>query len=69
MGRNGDFKSINLMKEAFLLNFRPIAVIDVGKFFNEMAILSPSNEVIARMKEGLQSYLVRILQAEVPEQT
>jgi len=32
------------------MNFRPIAGIDVGKFFSEMAILSPSNEVIARMK-------------------
>ena len=44
------FKSINLVKEAFLMSFRPIAGIDVGKFFSEMAILSPSNEVIARMK-------------------
>jgi len=44
------FKSINLIKEAFFMNFRPIAGIDVGKFFSEMAILSPSNEVIARMK-------------------
>ncbi|SCG83022.1 transposase IS116/IS110/IS902 [Proteiniborus sp. DW1] len=32
------------------MSFRPIARIDVGKFFSEMAILSPSNEVIARMK-------------------
>ena len=32
------------------MNFRPIAGIDVGKFFSEMAILSPSNEVISRMK-------------------
>ena len=32
------------------VNFKPIAGIDVGKFFSEMAILSPSNEVIARMK-------------------
>jgi len=32
------------------MNFRPIAGIDVGKFFSEMAILSPSNEVVARMK-------------------
>src|SRR5690606_39437531 len=32
------------------MSFRPIAGIDVGKFFSEMAILSPSNEVIARMK-------------------
>jgi transposase len=32
------------------MNFRPIAGIDVGKFFSEMAILSTSNEVIARMK-------------------
>ena len=32
------------------MNLRPIAGIDVGKFFSEMAILSPSNEVIARMK-------------------
>lgn len=31
------------------MNFRPIAGIDVGKFFSEMAVLSPSNEVIARM--------------------
>jgi len=44
------FKSIYLEKEAFLMNFRPIAGIDVGKFFSEMAILSPSNEVVARMK-------------------
>jgi transposase len=32
------------------MNLRPIAGIDVGKFFSEMAILSPSNEVVARMK-------------------
>ena len=32
------------------MTLRPIAGIDVGKFFSEMAILSPSNEVIARMK-------------------
>ena len=32
------------------MNFRPIAGIDVGKFFSEMAILSPSNEVVAHMK-------------------
>jgi len=32
------------------MNFRPIAGIDVGKFFSEMAVLSPSNEVVARMK-------------------
>jgi len=32
------------------MNFIPIAGIDIGKFFSEMAILSPSNEVIARMK-------------------
>ena len=29
------------------MNFRPIAGIDVGKFFSEMAILSPTNEVVA----------------------
>lgn len=32
------------------MSFRPIAGIDVGKFFSEMAVLSPSNEVVARMK-------------------
>jgi transposase len=32
------------------MNLKPIAGIDVGKFFSEMAILSPSNEVVARMK-------------------
>lgn len=32
------------------MSFRPIAGIDIGKFFSEMAILSPSNEVVARMK-------------------
>jgi len=32
------------------MSFRPIAGIDVGKFFSEMAILSPSNEVVSRMK-------------------
>ena len=32
------------------MSLRPIAGIDVGKFFSEMAILSPSNEVVARMK-------------------
>ncbi len=32
------------------MNFRPIAGIDVGKFFSEMAILSPSNEIVSRMK-------------------
>ena len=32
------------------MNLEPIAGIDVGKFFSEMAILSPSNETVARMK-------------------
>jgi transposase len=32
------------------MNFKPIAGIDAGKFFSEMAVLSPSNEVIARMR-------------------
>jgi transposase len=32
------------------MNLRPIAGIDVGKFFSEMVILSPSNEVVARLK-------------------
>lgn len=32
------------------MNSRPIAGIDVGKHFSEMAVLSPSNEVIARLK-------------------
>jgi transposase len=32
------------------MNFKPIAGIDVGKFFSEMAVLSPSNVVIARMR-------------------
>jgi transposase len=32
------------------MNLKPIAGIDVGKFFSEMAILSPSNEIVARMK-------------------
>ena len=31
------------------MNCKPVAGIDVGKFFNEMAVLSPSNEVVARM--------------------
>lgn len=34
----------------FVLNNIPIAGIDVGKFFSEMAILSPSNEISRRMK-------------------
>lgn len=38
------------------MNFRPIAGIDVGKFFSEMAILSPTNEVIARMRINHDSY-------------
>ncbi|NMB33135.1 MAG: IS110 family transposase [Clostridium sp.] len=32
------------------MNYKPIADIDEGKFFSEMAILSPSNEVVARMR-------------------
>lgn len=38
------------------MNLRPIAGIDVGKYFSEMAILSPSNEVVARMKINHDSY-------------
>ncbi len=38
------------------MNFRPIAGIDIGKHFSEMAILSPSNEVVARMKITHDSY-------------
>ncbi len=32
------------------MNYSPIAGIDIGKYFSEMVILSPSNEVYARMK-------------------
>ena len=32
------------------MNFRPIAGIDVSKIARKMVILSPSNEVIARIK-------------------
>ncbi len=32
------------------MNLRPIAGIDIGKYFSEMAVLSPSNEVVARLK-------------------
>jgi hypothetical protein len=28
------------------INFKPIAGIDVGKFFSEMVIVSPSNKVV-----------------------
>ena len=38
------------------MNFKPIAGIDVGKFFSEMVILSPSNKVVARMKINHDSY-------------
>lgn len=38
------------------MDFRPIAGIDIGKRFSEMAILSPSNEVVARMKIMHDSY-------------
>jgi transposase len=38
------------------MNLKPIAGIDVGKYFSEMAILSPSNEVVARMKINHDSY-------------
>ena len=33
-----------------MMNLKPVAGIDVGKFFSEMAVLSPSNEVVARMR-------------------
>jgi len=49
-GRNGGFKSNYSFKEAFKMNIKPIAGIDVGKFFSEMVILSPSNELFARMR-------------------
>ena len=32
------------------MNIKPIAGIDVGKFFSEMVIISPSNELFARMR-------------------
>jgi transposase len=32
------------------MNFRPIAGIDIGKFFSEMVILSPTNQISCRMK-------------------
>jgi transposase len=43
------FKFI-FVKEAFVMNVLPVAGIDVGKEFSEMAILSPTNKVYARMK-------------------
>jgi transposase len=44
------FKFIFFVKEAFFMNVLPVAGIDVGKEFSEMAILSPTNKVCARMK-------------------
>ncbi len=32
------------------MNFKPIAGIDIGKYFSEMVILSPTNQVSCRMK-------------------
>ncbi len=32
------------------MDFRPIAGIDIGKFFSEMVILSPSNQISCRLK-------------------
>ena len=32
------------------MNLKPIAGIDVGKFFSELVILSPTNEIFARMR-------------------
>ena len=43
------------MKEAFM-NQVPVAGIDVGKRFSEMAILSPQNEVYARIRINHDSY-------------
>lgn len=44
------FESNNHVKETIKMTLRPIAGIDVGKYFSEMAVLSPTNEVVARMK-------------------
>jgi transposase len=38
------------------MNLRPIAGIDVGKYFSEMAVLSPSNDVVAHMRINHDSY-------------
>lgn len=32
------------------MNLRPIAEINVGKFFSEMAILFPANAMVVRIK-------------------
>lgn len=37
------------------MNLKPVAGIDVGKFFSEMAIISPTNELVARMKINYDS--------------
>ena len=38
------------------MNLTPVAGIDVGKRFSEMAILSPSNEIFARIRINHDSY-------------
>ncbi|HHT47140.1 MAG TPA: IS110 family transposase, partial [Firmicutes bacterium] len=38
------------------MNLVPVAGIDVGKRFSEMAILSPLNEVYARIRINHDSY-------------
>jgi transposase len=38
------------------MNLVPVAGIDVGKRFSEMAVLSPSNEVYARIRINHDSY-------------
>jgi transposase len=44
------------MKEASFMNLIPVAGIDVGKKFSEMAVLSPSNEVFARIRINHDSF-------------
>ncbi|NMB95537.1 MAG: IS110 family transposase, partial [Clostridiaceae bacterium] len=38
------------------MNLIPVAGIDVGKRFSEMAVLSPSNEVFARIRINHDSF-------------
>jgi transposase len=47
--RMDDLSPKSYFKEAFAMNLLPVAGIDVGKEFSELAILSPTNKIYARM--------------------
>lgn len=59
--RNGKIMPNSILKSlarrSYAMNLKPIAGIDVSKYFSEMVVISPTNEILARLTYPSQQSL------------